>query len=100
MNMVNSRARFDANQIEMAELQKTHIDNLFDNYSERGFRSVAIKHGTDPSVPSVETPIRDPATTAARLTRQMSRWALKNKLPPQVQGKRQFFRTWVRAVRR
>jgi len=46
--------------------------------------------------------LRGPGSKRPPLKRTMSSWALKNKLPkplpPDV--KRQFFRTWVRVVRR
>jgi hypothetical protein len=100
IEMIKANSQFNETQIRFdAGLQAKYVDQLFEEFSQEGFRSVAIKHGKDEGVKS---PIRGPDNKAPRLTRQMSRWAKKNKLPkPLPKGvKRRFFRTWVRAVPR
>ena len=97
-------ASYDRNDLARMGLSATDIDELLDRYDPKSddgtnpaetprypFERVAIpRSGT--------TPIR--GATTPRLTRRMSVNARQGLLPARLSGKRRFFRTWVRAIKR
>ncbi len=88
--------RYNRTQLENGRFGPRLIEEIFDKYY-KGFGVVAVKHGMDSGV---KYPIRASGGQAPKLERQMSRWAVKGKVPAPLQGKRRFFRVWVRAARR
>lgn len=96
-------ASYDRNDLARMGLPAIDIEELLDRYDPRSddgtnpreaarypFERVAIpRSGT--------TPIR--GATTPRLTRRMSVNASSGLLPARLNGKRRFFRTWVRAVK-
>jgi hypothetical protein len=106
-------ARYNMDEIRRSELRgvdgkvltEVEIEGFFEKFEEtRDIRGKAsIAKGRDPTefdIKQLEPPIRGQGRPA--LTRTMSSWAREHKLPkPLPKGvKRQFFRTWVRVVRR
>jgi hypothetical protein len=87
------------NRIQLSEigLSDALINELIDKYSEKGFLKTSIPRPDKPLDP-ILADIRDPGTEP--LKRQMSVRALSGNLPPEVTGRRAFFRIWVRAVPR
>jgi ribosomal protein S18 acetylase RimI-like enzyme len=105
--------RYNMDEIRRSELRGVdgkvltvvEIEEFFEKFEEtRDIRGKAsIAKGRDPTefdIKQLEPPIRGQGRPA--LTRTMSSWAREHKLPkPLPKGvKRQFFRTWVRVVRR
>jgi len=84
VQIMTSGAVVDRPQLRAVGLTAAEIDDLL-AATHPGFRSVNV-----PDSPVV--PLR-------ALNRQMSSKAMRGTLPPPVAGDRQFFRTWVRAVR-
>ncbi len=64
-------AKFNEDKIAATGLETKYIDKLFEGYpnrNERGLLNVSVKHGDQ----TKNSPIRDPASEAARLKREMS----------------------------
>jgi GNAT superfamily N-acetyltransferase len=91
--------KYDRKQLARIGISEESITELIDKYSAQaaGFQKVSIPNPANPGKP-YKAPIR--ASGTPPLTRRMSEWARNNDLPQQVMGKRRFFRTWVRAVRK
>jgi len=96
--------QFNRNDFAKARVPHSMIDELLRLGGNQGFRQVSIP---DRKISGMERPLggqtikSDVDTRKKALKRQMSRWAIKGKLPG-MGGKehRSFFRTWVTAVQK
>ena len=105
LSKLNGKQPLDRTQLAQIGLTLKEINALIELYNDVNgnlpgrypFEFASIPT-TDPSGKAITNPVRKLDTPP--LTRQVSSLALQDRLPKQIQGNRQFFRTWIRAVPR